>query len=73
VLVKGTTVAAASRSLRLSVLSASRYLGYLRDTGGDLHYAPDRSNRHADDVCDDSWLRAAVLTAVDEQPELFLD
>jgi len=73
VLVEGTTLAAASRSLGLSVLSASRYLGYFRDTGSELHYAPDRWNPHADNVGDDPWLRAAVLTAVDEQPELFLD
>jgi len=73
VLVEGTTVAAASRSLGLSVRSASRYLGYFRDTGDELHYAPDRWNRHADNVGDDPWLRAAALTAVDEQPELFLD
>jgi len=73
VLVESTTVAAASRSLGLSVPSASRYLGYFRDTGGELHYAPDQWNLHADNVCHDPWLRAAVLTAVDEHPELFLD
>ena len=73
VLVEGTTVAAASRSLGLSVRSASRYLGYFSDTGGELHYAPDWWNRHADNVSDDPWLRAAVLTAVDEQRKLFLD
>ena len=73
VLVEGTTVAAASRSLGLSVRSVSRYLGCFRDTGGELHYAPNRWNHHADNVCDDPWLCAAVLTAFDEQPELFLD
>jgi len=73
VLVEGTTVAAASRSLGSSVPSASRHTGYFRDTGGELHYAPDRWNLHADNVCHDPWLRAAVLTAVDEHPELFLD
>jgi len=73
VLVDGTNVAAASRYLGLSVRWVSRYLAYFRDTGGELHYAPDRWNRHADNVCDDPWLRAAVLTAVDEQPELFLE
>jgi len=50
VLVEGTTAAAASRSLSLSVRSASRYLGYFLDTGGALHYAPDRWNRHADNA-----------------------
>jgi len=66
-------VAAVSWSLALSVRSASRYLGYFRDTGGELHYAPNRWNGHAVNVGDDPWLRAAVLTAVNEQPELFLD
>jgi len=73
VLAGGTTVAAASRSLCLSVRSASRYLGYFRDSGGELHYGQNRWNHHADNVSDDSWLRTAVLTAVDEQPDLFLD
>jgi len=66
-------VAAASRYLGLSVRWVSRYLAYFRNKGGELHYAPDRWIRHADNVCDDPWLRAAVLTAVDEQPELFLE
>jgi len=73
VLVEGTTVAAESLSLGLSVRSASRYVGYFRGTGGELHDTLYRSNRHADNVCDYPWLSAADLTAVDEQPELFLD
>jgi len=73
VLVEGTTVAAASRCLGLSVRSASWYLGYFRHTGCDFHYAPEGWNRHVDNASDDTWLRAAVLKAVDEQPEIFLD
>jgi len=64
-------MAASSKSSGLSVRSSSRYLGYFCDAGGEIHYAPDRWNHHADIVCADPWLRAAVLTAVDEQPELF--
>jgi len=73
VLVEGTTVAAASRSVALSVRSASWYMGSFRDTCGELLYAPDACNRHADNVCDDRWLRAAVLKTVREQAGLFLD
>jgi len=73
VLVEGSTVAAASRCLGLSVRSASRCLSYFSHTGGDCHYAPERWNRHTDNAPDDPWLRAAVLTAVDDQPEIFLD
>jgi len=73
VLVEGSTVAAASRSLGLSVRSAARYMRYFRDTGGDSHFAPEQWNRHNDHASDDPWLRAAVLTAVNEQPEIFLD
>jgi len=73
VLVEGITVAAASRCLGLSVRSASRCLGYFRHTGGDFHYAPERWNRQMDNATDNPWLSAAVLTAVDEQPEIFLD
>ena len=72
VLVEGITVAAASSRSGLSVRSASRYLGFFRHSGGDFHYAPERCKRHTDDVTD-PWLRAADLTAVDEQPEIFLD
>lgn len=73
VLVEGRDVASASRSLGLSTRSASRYLCYFRETGGELHYAPEQWNRHRDNIEDNAWLRAAVLTAVEEQPELFLD
>jgi len=71
--VEGTTVAATSRCLGLSVRSASRYLVYFRHTGGNSHYAPERWDQHMDKATEDPWLRAAVLTAVDEQPDIFLD
>ncbi|KAK1860121.1 hypothetical protein I4F81_002710 [Pyropia yezoensis] len=73
VLVEGRDVASASRSLGLSTRSASRYLCYFRETGGELHYAPEQWNRHRDNIENNAWLRAAVLTAVEEQPELFLE
>jgi len=73
VLVEGSTVAAASRSLGLSVRSAARYLRYFRDTGGEFHDALEQWNRHNDHASDDPCLRAAVLTAVNERPEIFLD
>jgi len=73
VLVEGSTVAAASRSLGLSVRSAARYLRYFRDTGSEFHFAPEQWNCHNDHASDDPWLLAAVLTAVNEQPEIFLD
>ena len=73
VLVEGITVAAASRCLRLCVRSASRYLGYFRHTGGNFHDAPERWNWHMDNATDNLWLRAVVLMAVDEQPEIFVE
>lgn len=73
VLVEGRDVASAARSVGLSARSASRYLRYFRETGGEFHYAPEQGNRHRENIKDNAWLRAAVLTAVEEQPELFLD
>lgn len=73
VLEQGRSVAAAAKDLNMSVRSATRFLTYFRDTGGDLHYDPARWNRHHDNLTDDPQLRDAVLTVVEEQPELFLD
>ena len=47
-------------------------MAYYRDNG-DYHYNPARWNRHYENMMDDPQLREAVLTAVEEQPELFLD
>jgi len=57
----------------MSVRSASRFLGYYRDTGGNSHYDPVNWNRHLNNLADDPQLRDAVLSAVREQPEMFLD
>jgi len=70
---QGRSVASAARDLNISVRSATRFLTYFRDTGGEFHYDPAQWNRHSDNLHDDPWLRDAVLSAVEEQPELFLD
>ena len=70
---QGRSVASAARDLNISVRSATRFLTYFRDTGGEHHYDPAQWNRHSDNLHDDPWLRDAVLSAVEEQPELFLD
>jgi len=70
---EGRGVAAAARDLRIYVRSATRFLVYFRDTRGDFHYDPDQWNRHFDNRADDPQLREAVLSTVEEQPELFLD
>jgi len=68
----GRSVVAAPHDLNVSIRSASRFLAYSRDTG-DYHYDPSRWIRHEDNIMVDPQLREAVLTAVEEQPELFLD
>jgi len=71
--VDGKSVACAARHLRVSVKSARRFLAYFWQTGGDFHYDPERWNWHADNVVDNPTLRDAVLKAVEDEPELFLD
>jgi len=48
-------------------------LTYFRDTGGEVHYDPDRWNRYHDNLNGDQQLREVVLSAVEEEPELFLE
>jgi len=67
------SVASAARDLNISVRSATRCLPYFRDTGGEFHYDPAQWNRHSYDLRDDPGMREAVLSAVEKQPELFLD
>jgi len=67
------SVASAARDLNISVRSATRFLTYFRDTGGDFHYDPVQWNHHSDNPHEDPRLRDAMLSAVMEQPELFLD
>jgi len=69
----GRSVAAAARDLRIAARSATRFLVYVRDTVGDFHNDPEQWNRHFDNRADDPQLREAVLSTVEEQPELFLD
>jgi len=71
--VDGMSVACASRHLPVSKRSVRRFLAYFWQTGGDFHYDPERWNRPADNVVDDPTLRDAVLNAVEDEPELFLD
>lgn len=70
---RGRSAASAAEELHISVRSANRILSYFHDTGGELHYDPARWNRHTDNLVDDPQLREAVLSKVEEQPELFLD
>jgi len=69
----GRSVAAAARDPRISIRSATRFLRYFLDTGGDFHYDPGQWNRHFDNSADDPQLRDAVLSTVRREPELFLD
>jgi len=73
VVVDGKSVECAALHLRISERSARRFLAYCWKTGGDFRYDPERWNRHADKVGDDSTLRDAVLKAFEDEPELFLD
>jgi len=70
---QGRTVASAARDLNISVRSATRFLKYFRDTGGEFHYDLAQWNRPSDNLRDDPRLRDAALSAVEGQPELFLD
>jgi len=70
---QGRSVASDARDLSISVRSATRFLTYFRDTGGEVHYDPDRWNRHHDNLNDDQQPRDAVLFVVEEEPELFLE
>jgi len=65
--------AAVAHDLNMSVRSASRFLGYGRDTVGDFHYGIVNWNRHFDNLADDPQLRDAVLSAIREQPDMFLE
>jgi len=67
------SVAAAARDLRISVRSATRFLRYFLETGGDFHCDPAQWNRHFDNSADDLQLRDAVLSTACREPELFLD
>jgi len=71
--VEGHSVASAARDFNMSVRSATRFLAYFRDTGGEFHNNPAQWNRHSDNLADDPYLREAVLATVEDQPELFLD
>jgi len=71
--VEGRSVASAARGLNMSVRSATRFLAYFRDTGGEFHNHPAQWNRHSDNLADDPQLREAVLAPFKDQPELFLD
>jgi len=65
--------AAAARDLLISLRSATRFLRYFMDNGGDFHYDPGQWNRHFDNSADDPQLRDAVLSTVRRGPQLFLD
>lgn len=73
VMVDRMSVAAVSRSLRMPCRSVERFVAYYRETGGSLHYDPDRWNRHHDNCLDDDDLRDVVLAVVAAEPEVFLD
>jgi len=73
VCLNGKNVTDAANSLRLSERSTRRFLHYFTESGGEFHHDPEQWNRHADNVKDDPTLRDAVLSAVREQPEIFMD
>jgi len=70
---QGRSVASAGRDLNISVHSATHFLTNFRDTSSEFHYDPAQWNRRSDNLRDDPRLRDAVLSAVEEQQELFLD
>jgi len=69
----GKSVTDADHCLRLCERSARRFLLYFMDSGSEFNHDPEQWNRHADNVENDLTLRGAVLSAVKEQPELFME
>jgi len=63
----------AAHCVRISELSARRFLRYFNESGGALQHDPEQKNRNADNVEDDPTLGDAVACEVREQPELFMD
>jgi len=70
---QGRSVAAAAHDLNTSVRSETRCWAIFLDTGSEYHYDPAMWNCHSENRMDDPQLRDAVLSTVEEQPELFLD
>jgi len=61
-----------ARNTRMSRRTLARFLAYVEDTG-EVHYAPKKWHTHADSFPKCPDLRSAVLFAVQQCPEAFLD
>jgi len=68
----GQSLETAARNTRMSRRTLTRFLAYVEDTG-EVHYAPEKWNTHTDSFLKCPDLRSAVLFAVEQCPEAFLD
>ena len=68
----GQSLETAAQNTRMSRRSLTRFLSYVAETG-DVHYAPEKWNTHADNFLRCPDLRSAVLFAVEQFPEAFLN
>jgi len=68
----GQSLETAAQNTRMSRRSLTRFLSYVAETG-DVHYAPEKWNTHADNFLRCPDLRSAILFAVEQCPEAFLD
>ena len=68
----GQSVARAAANAYMSRRTLSRFLAYVEETG-DVHYDLVNWNKHADNQTRCPDLRAAVLYAVEQCPEVYLD
>jgi len=68
----GQSLESAAQNTRMSRRSLTRFLSNVAETG-DVHYAPEKWNTHADNFLRCPDLRSAVLVAVEQCPEAFLD
>jgi len=62
----------AAQNTRMSRRSLNRLLSYMEETG-EVHYAPEKWKSHADNFLRCPDLRSAVLFAVEQCPEAFID
>jgi len=68
----GQSLETAAHNTRMSRRTLTRLLAYVEDTG-EVHYAPAKWNTHADSFLKCPDLRSAVLFAVEQCPEAFLN
>jgi len=68
----GQSLETAAQNTRMSRRSLTMLLSYVPETG-DVHYAPEKWKTHAENILRCPDLRSAVLFAVEQFPEAFLD